>query len=370
MRLFPYIATPSRILNLTSTSVAHLRRVTSETLSNSSPLSFNILRQSLPASLLLTSLFPHMSSQLSSIATAPFPVSTSRLSQTTRRLIYLPMAPLILTKQEIRLKRKRISKERENLALMIGELTLRSSLEGGLLDSEGLTDSPDLLRDQIWSTLRALDRTISSAPTTLHDAAPTLPADLILHLTHLLNSTYPLRMSAIDLTFESIRRPSLLARSAPYLVAFPLVSLFLGRRIYRARHTLLGYLNDARGTISDFLVDWVFVPVRQILHTIRHEGEIKMTGSETLKSDLASLERMVIEFTRDEAKGALSSAELGEIGRRAREGDLTQVYSAFETDIKVISYTFRFPARVADELNVFYRIHYALLSLAPSCDVC
>ena len=54
-------------------------------------------------------------------------------------------------------------------------------------------------------------------------------------------------------------------------------------------------------------------------------------GSESLNSDLESLERMVVSFAADHG---LSSSELHSIAEASRKGDLTVVLQKYESEIK------------------------------------
>ncbi|KAL5040308.1 hypothetical protein BDV3_006582 [Batrachochytrium dendrobatidis] len=84
---------------------------------------------------------------------------------------------------------------------------------------------------------------------------------------------------------------------------------------------------------SDFVTNWIVQPLENVLKTIRHdEAQLALLGSESLASDLDSLERMVIEFARDH--GELDATRLKEIGGRVRLGDLTAVLQSYEVDIK------------------------------------
>ena len=54
-------------------------------------------------------------------------------------------------------------------------------------------------------------------------------------------------------------------------------------------------------------------------------------GSESLNSDMESLERMVVSFAKDHG---VSSSELESIAEASRKGDLTIVLEKYEDEIK------------------------------------
>jgi nuclear-control-of-ATPase protein 2 len=86
-------------------------------------------------------------------------------------------------------------------------------------------------------------------------------------------------------------------------------------------------------------MDWVLDPLTNILKTIQHgDSSLNLMPKESLKSDLDSLERMVVEFGRDEYK--MGDEELRLLGEKVRQGDLTSVLKVWEQDIKVCFFDF------------------------------
>lgn len=307
----------------------------------------------LAPSLLITSLFPHLRSAwpLASAAIFDF-TSYSSLSHHTRRLHSISI--ISLTKHEVKIKTAGIQLEQRRIAGIIGTLTLASVRDGGLLPSAAacLDESVkveeakeieedagkiiDELKIKIWSTIGTVDNVLSPSPTTIISGIPPRPVDLAIALSHLFESTLPRYINSTSNTLSHFQRPSLLIRSWPYLVFVPLASAWALQRIYNSRQTIVNLALNARATMSAFLIDWVAEPLLKIVETIRHKegGTMTIMSRESLKSDLESLERMVIEFSRDQSS-ALSDEQLIELGHRVKEGDLTTVLMAFEKDIKV-----------------------------------
>jgi hypothetical protein len=275
-------------------------------------------------------------------------------------------APLTSKRREIGLRRNAIEVEKNKVAKMIGQLTLASARQGGLLESQDLKSSSsslmedttrettiDQLKLKIWSTLVTLDDTLSSSSTL---RATGVPADLLLPLSHLFQSSLPLYGSSTSATLSSCQRPSFLTRAWPYIFTIPFVSFIALRRLYDSRQTILDFFANARSTITSFLIDWVAEPLLKIIETIGHkEGGQLMMSRESLKSEVASLERMVIEFSRDQLPG-LTSDSLLELGAAAKEGNLTSVMTAFEKDIKVGTSHFLHCCSIEPD----YRAHYHL----------
>jgi nuclear control of ATPase protein 2 len=96
-------------------------------------------------------------------------------------------------------------------------------------------------------------------------------------------------------------------------------------------------------TVIDFWRNWVLTPVIDIVNTIRHEdsSEIALMGRQSLKADMDSLERMVVEFARDnkEYLPPIDSSSppidpLDFVREGVRDGDLSPVLRAYEADLR------------------------------------
>lgn len=91
--------------------------------------------------------------------------------------------------------------------------------------------------------------------------------------------------------------------------------------------------SQAWDTCSGFVVNWIIQPCKDMLATIRHrEAKLAIMGTESLASDLDSLERMVVNFAKDH--GTTDSLSLKAIAQRVRNGDLTTVLQHYEEDIR------------------------------------
>ncbi|GAA6059532.1 hypothetical protein JCM10212_006030 [Sporobolomyces blumeae] len=377
---------PSRFTSLATITASRLRQLTTSSLHLTSTrerpslFDLNTWRRALPPSLFLTSVFPHLSgksglpslSDLSTIdtteedapslgtasATSLSLSSATRLGRrTARSLFFLTLSPLALTRQEIAEKRAKIKTERERLASKIGHLTLststselgkdqdaqsRSSVSLAILLSPATgvdaSDPPSLedVRAATWSTLRHLDSVLTVPDSTPSMASmqtpPSSPSDLAQSLLFLLSRTLPAHSASFAASTSPLSRPLFLIRAWPYLLSIPLVTTVAARSIYNHRQSLVQYARDAVETAQRFVVDWVVEPVKKILDTVRGGEGMALMGRDSLRSDLESLERMVVDFARDEYH--LSGPELDALAARVREGDLTTVLKAWEQDIK------------------------------------
>ncbi|GAA5932912.1 Nca2p [Sporobolomyces koalae] len=380
---------PTRFVSLASITVSRLKQLTASTsTARPSLIELETWRRALPPSLFLTAVFPHLSGKsglpsLSDLSTigdddvdgnvkqdpAAPTVATSSLSlssatrlgrRTARSLFFLTLSPLALTRQEIADKRTSIRNSRQRLATKIGELTLttaNSELGSHLVNSQNAEErsdevslarlltsvnphgpidfSLDEIRDSTWSTLRHLDSILSSEeqPTMAHmPTAPRVPADLAHSLSFLLSRTLPSHSTLFTRTTRELRKPRFVTRAWPYLLTIPLVTAVTARTIYNNRQSLWRYVVEAQETTKRFVLDWVVEPVRNILETVRGGETMALMGRDSLRSDLESLERMVVDFGRDEYH--LSGPQLDQLAQQVRSGDLTSVLKAWEKDIK------------------------------------
>ena len=123
--------------------------------------------------------------------------------------------------------------------------------------------------------------------------------------------------------------------------------------------TIYNYYNYAKETAIGFLMDWVIEPTRKIFETLRHgenDDNMRIMSSESLKSDFDSLERMVVQFAKDQS-GNLSQEQVELIGKNVRQGDLSVVLGAYEQDLKV-----RFYSRVKLALDMADTLNHAAVS--------
>lgn len=135
-------------------------------------------------------------------------------------------------------------------------------------------------------------------------------------------------------------RPSRLVRYWIPAIALLLSSSTLLRVAVNRKAQLMAWIRDLGATTIDFWNNWVVDPIRKVIGTIRHDkdAEIAIMSKESLRGDQASLERMVVDFAKDNASrtnGApMDEAELAVVRAKVREGDLTPVLRAYEEDLR------------------------------------
>lgn len=135
-------------------------------------------------------------------------------------------------------------------------------------------------------------------------------------------------------------RPSRIIRYWLPATTFVLASGASLSLVYRHRADVVTWIRDFGATTRDFWYNWLYEPIKKTIGTIRHDkdSEIAIMSKESLEGDRASLERMVVDFSRDHPMNpgdqALGDAELAALRTKVREGDLTPVLKAYERDLQ------------------------------------
>ncbi|KAL8774570.1 MAG: hypothetical protein Q9209_000943 [Squamulea sp. 1 TL-2023] len=139
---------------------------------------------------------------------------------------------------------------------------------------------------------------------------------------------------------EEYGRPSRMIRYWLPTTALLLSSSTLLRIAVNRKAQFVTWVRELGTTTIDFWYNWVVEPIRKLIGTIRHDkdSEIAIMSRKSLEGDRASLERMVVDFARDNsstASGApLDEVEIENVRAKVREGDLTPVLRAYEKDLR------------------------------------
>ncbi|EPX71609.1 uncharacterized protein SOCG_01826 [Schizosaccharomyces octosporus yFS286] len=214
------------------------------------------------------------------------------------------------------------------------------------------------LRDENASKIGTLSRAIMDARNPHEDLNPSntpkptkldnLVTEWIERLLTLLNIS-PNKTRAEDLIviFETIIKPSeqqlqakqyfspsTFERSWFKVLTALLTSWVTVRLITKNQHSLSVWIDYLYSTLTDFINNWVYKPVLGILDTIssnRADSQIAVIQTQSLDSDMKSLQRMVLDFVRDTST---STIDLDLVKAQVQEGDLTPVLQAYEHDLK------------------------------------
>ena len=131
-------------------------------------------------------------------------------------------------------------------------------------------------------------------------------------------------------------RPSYIIRYWLPVLALFLSSSTLLRILVNRKARIVTWIREFGTTSIDFWTNWVVEPMKKVIRTIRHDkdSEIAIMSRASLKGDRDSLERMVVDFARDNPNTStglpLSDPEISAIRAKVREGDLTPVLRAYE----------------------------------------
>lgn len=165
-------------------------------------------------------------------------------------------------------------------------------------------------------------------------------ASLAARLQNILQTHVPEQEAASQALIAKYGRPSRVVRywlpaTALFLSSSTLLRIFVNRRA-----EITAWVRDLGTTTIDFWYNWVVEPAKKVIATIRHDkdSEIAIMSKESLEGDRASLERMVVDFTKDTPTAsngvAPNESELAAIRTKVREGDLTPVLRAYENDLR------------------------------------
>jgi len=164
------------------------------------------------------------------------------------------------------------------------------------------------------------------------------PKDVSTRLQSLLSSGLPKYSASFNKRLVEHGQPSRIIR-----YWLPATALFLSgstilRIVVNRKEEVLTWIREFGVTVRDFWTNWVVEPTRKVIGTIRHDegSEVAIMSKRSLEGDRDSLERMVVDFVRDNAENgtAITDTELRDMKLKIREGDLTPVLKAYEKDMQ------------------------------------
>lgn len=136
-------------------------------------------------------------------------------------------------------------------------------------------------------------------------------------------------------------RPSRLIRYWLPGFALFLSSSTLLRILFNRKADIITWISDFGTTSIDLWNNWIVEPAKKVIRTIRHDkdSEIAIMSRESLRGDRDSLERMVIDFVRDNPSTStgFTESKISVLRAKVREGDLTPVLRAYEVSILVVT---------------------------------
>ncbi|KAI0043184.1 NCA2-domain-containing protein [Auriscalpium vulgare] len=249
-------------------------------------------------------------------------------------LVSFVSLPLELTRQECGLKRVELERVRDERAKALGDLTL---MRTRLVDLLGPDNNPGVAVHLRSNFLDEVNRIMSGRADedVTEIGGPQGQASLVETLTITSSHVLPQHASEHDahLRAHSLLRPSRLTLMWPRLVILPPLTLYLVREAVASQDTLIALAQDAWETLKGFWRGWLVEPIVDILNTVRTGGDEGMiVQKESIAADTQSLERMALSLAKDKLK--YDAAQLEDLSKQLRVGDLTPILKIFEEDIR------------------------------------
>ncbi|KAJ2036666.1 Nuclear control of ATPase protein 2 [Coemansia sp. RSA 2337] len=260
-------------------------------------------------------------------------VMTSRLlfpelctDKVSKRHIRMPRIPesaniLSLTRREIRHKQQQLADGQERLAEMLGSLSQVAVV------GRSSRATPEALLQQVSDIISALGH---SDMATRNTVQPPLSIGQMAQSAEQI----AILVQGISTRFnEGIRmycRPSLLARCW-----MPALVCVVGARslaLYVAGHRkdIEGWTIDAVAVASNYVSQYILAPLRSAYETIRYGTHTYSVMTEdSLRSDLRSLEDMVVGFTE-----RFGSSDPALVRQRVESGDLSDVMRVYAREVQ------------------------------------
>ncbi|KAF8342777.1 ATP synthase regulation protein NCA2-domain-containing protein [Cantharellus anzutake] len=284
-----------------------------------------------------------------------------------KRFIF-PRSPLALIREECSEHHRKLQRIRDKRAEQLGCLTFLGANVRSRFETRATQPSNILWKDpKFLHDLQLIMAGDTSQAIETSDLSDTLT---VLH--QFLTQLLPRHVEAHHTSIRSYQRPPRWTRAWPKVFFGPPLFLLIFRSIYNNRSSIRVSLIDAKETIRGFWVQWVVEPVREILNTVRTGGESgpRVTSKEGLKSDMESLERMVISLATE--KQNWSNEELKDLSQKIRQGDLTPVLEMYEDDIKKplrSAVDIDFALEGIDKLLRSQELTFGFVGVAPSLTV-
>lgn len=140
--------------------------------------------------------------------------------------------------------------------------------------------------------------------------------------------------SDVRLSWRDIDTPSIVVR---YALPATLVTgslLLASSKLISNSALIIEAFVDAKITVISFWRNWIQKPLLEIYQTIRYQSsKLSIVSANSIAADMASLERMVIDFAHQNSPETFSPGLIESVARQVRKGDLSVILSKFEEDI-------------------------------------
>lgn len=134
-----------------------------------------------------------------------------------------------------------------------------------------------------------------------------------------------------DSEYKLTSPPGLLSRYWLFIALLVNYGPSTSSSIYQNRFEIVNWIRlNLVDTVVGFWKNWVVKPVWDMLAILRADDSMTITSKESLQSDLNSLERMVVDFMKDNHM----EVNPAQVHHAVGQGDLTMMMSQYEKEIK------------------------------------
>lgn len=144
-------------------------------------------------------------------------------------------------------------------------------------------------------------------------------------------------LNSVDEYVKSNRHSHTTAPPNFFLRYWPLLAILLhygpgtSNKLWTNREHIVEWIKyNLVDTAVGFWNNWIVKPVGDMLAILRDDDTLTITSKESLKSDLDSLDRMVLEYMRDNNV----DVDPAQVRQAVAQGDLTMMMSRYEKDIR------------------------------------
>lgn len=125
--------------------------------------------------------------------------------------------------------------------------------------------------------------------------------------------------------------PNFITRNWPILLVLANYGPSTTTRAWTNRYEILEWVkHNLVDTFAGFWNNWIVKPIGDMLKILRDDETMTITSKESLRSDLESLDRMVVDFMRDNNV----SVDPEQVHQAVSQGDLTMMMSQYEKELK------------------------------------
>ncbi|KAG7664121.1 NCA2 [[Candida] subhashii] len=134
------------------------------------------------------------------------------------------------------------------------------------------------------------------------------------------------------LSYSETDKPSFITRYWPILALLIRYGPSQSVNIYNNSEEIISWIRyNGIEPIIGFVKNWLIRPINEMLNILRRDEEISITSKDSLKSDISSLESMMIEFAND---NNITDITPEIIKQDVSNGDMKLIMSRYENEIR------------------------------------